>query len=216
MSTQDVLDKQQISEYLKDLPHWREVPGAISAVYQSTTAAQSIELLSEIAGAAELDQHHPDVDWRYNKIFVTTTSHDAGGRVTTRDIALAAKISERAEALGISAQPELIGVLEIAIDTADRKAIGAQWAAGLGYKEASDGSLVDPNHRLPSIWFQETSTPNPNRLHVDFWVPHSASGAVLDALKGAGAELDGESAPSFTVATDSQGNRFCVCTEQDR
>lgn len=111
MNNQDVLSKQQISDYLKDLPHWREVPGAIAAVFQAKTSAAAIELFSDIAGAAEMDQHHPDVDWRYDKVFVTTTSHDAGGMVTTRDIALASKISEHAEALGIAARPELISVV---------------------------------------------------------------------------------------------------------
>lgn len=216
MNNQDVLDKQQISDYLKDLPHWREVPGAIAAVFHAKTSAMAIELVNEIASAAELDQHHPDVDWRYNKVFVTSTSHDAGGQVTTRDIALAAKISERAEALGVAAHTELIGVVEIAIDTDDQEAISSQWVMGLGYKIASDGGLVDPNHRLPAIWFQHTTTPNPNRLHLDIWGAYSDSQKILDELQKQQAELDHESAPSFVVATDRQGNRFCICTEKDR
>jgi len=216
MNNQDVLDKQQISDYLKDLPHWREVPGAIAAVFQAKTSAMAIELVNEIASAAELDQHHPDVDWRYNKVFVTTTSHDAGGQVTTRDIALAAKISERAEALGVAAHTELIGVVEIAIDTDDAQRIAPQWAAGLGYRVMADGSLVDPDRRLPAIWFQETASPNPNRFHLDIWKPYSESSGVLEKLREQEAALDDQQAPSFVVATDRQGNRFCICTEQDR
>lgn len=216
MSGTDILDRQQVNEYLQDLVQWRQVPGAIAAVFETVTAAVAIELFNDIARAAEIDNHHPDVDWRYNRLFVTTTSHDVGGAVTTRDIALATKISGLAQERGATARTDLIGVVEIAIDTEDQNAISSQWAAGLGYKMASDGSLMDPNHRLPAIWFQQTSTPNPNRLHLDVWVPHLDSGAVLDAVAEAGAELDAESAPSFTVATDSQGNRFCICTEQDR
>lgn len=216
MNNQDVLDKQQISDYLKDLPHWREVPGAIAAVFQAKTSAMAIELVNEIASAAELDQHHPDVDWRYNKVFVTTTSHDAGGQVTTRDIALAAKISERAETLGVAAHTELIGVVEIAIDTDDAQRIAPQWAAGLGYRVMADGSLVDPDRRLPAIWFQETASPNPNRFHLDIWKPYSESSGVLEKLREQEAALDDQQAPSFVVATDRQGNRFCICTEQDR
>ena len=216
MSSNDILSDQQISDYLEELPHWREIPGGIAAVFQTKTAASAIELFSDIAGAAEMDNHHPDVDWRYNRVFVTTTSHDAGGRVTTRDIALASRISEQARALGATSRPELIRTVEIGIDTADPQQIAAQWAAGLGYQQQEDGSLVDPNHRLPAIWFQKTEDPNPNRLHLDIWVPFSESQPVLEALDSESTELDSQYAPSFTVATDRQGNRFCICTEQDR
>lgn len=216
MSGKDIIGDEQLGGELQKLPHWREVPGAIAAVFQAKTSAAAIELLSGITGAAEMDQHHPDVDWRYNRVFVSTTSHDVGGKITTRDLALAAKISEQAEALGIAARPELIAAVEIGIDTADPEAIAKQWAAGLGYEVQEDGSLADPNHRLPAIWFQKTETPNENRLHLDIWGPYSESKQVLDALQGQGVQLDEQYAPSFYVATDRQGNRFCICTEAER
>ncbi|MGO3856827.1 MAG: 4a-hydroxytetrahydrobiopterin dehydratase [Glutamicibacter arilaitensis] len=152
MSDTDILSNQQLRDYLEELPHWREIPGAIAAVFQTKTSAAAIELFSDIAGAAEMDNHHPDVDWRYNRLFVSTTSHDAGGAITARDIALASKISERAEALGAKPRVDLIGAVEIGIDTDDPAAIAAQWAAGLGYKVQEDGSLADPDHRKPAIW----------------------------------------------------------------
>ncbi|WP_417366879.1 4a-hydroxytetrahydrobiopterin dehydratase [Glutamicibacter arilaitensis] len=216
MSDTDILSNQQLHDYLEELPHWREIPGAIAAVFQTRTSAAAIELFSDIAGAAEMDKHHPDVDWRYNRLFVSTTSHDVGGAITTRDIALASKISERAEALGAKPRVDLIGAVEIGIDTDDPAAIAEQWAAGLGYKVQEDGSLVDPDHRKPSIWFQQTATPNENRLHLDIWNPYSESAKVLDALKEQGVAIDEQYAPGFYVGTDRQGNRFCICTEAER
>ncbi len=108
MSGTDILDTQQVNEYLQELPEWRRVPGAISAVFETLIAAAAIELFNDIARAAELDNHHPDVDWRYNRLFVTTTSHDVGGAVTTRDIALATKISDFAKERGATARTDLI------------------------------------------------------------------------------------------------------------
>ncbi|WP_313810629.1 4a-hydroxytetrahydrobiopterin dehydratase [Glutamicibacter sp.] len=216
MPNNDVITQDELNTYLKELPHWRELPGAIATVYQTRTAAEAIELFSDIAGAAEMDNHHPDVDWRYNLIFVTTSSHDVGGQITTRDIALASKISERAEALGAKPRIDLIGTVEIGIDTGNPEAIASQWAAGLGYKFLTDGSLADPNRRRPAIWFQETRTPNDNRLHLDVWLPDSESQPVLAELEASGVGADAESAPAFTVITDSQGNRFCICTEAGR
>lgn len=75
---------------------------------------------------------------------------------------------------------------------------------------------MDPHRRLPAIWFQETASPNPNRLHLDIWGPYSESARVLDRLREHQLALDEQQAPSFVVATDVQGNRFCLCTEQDR
>lgn len=216
MSDTDILSNQQLHDYLEELPHWREIPGAIAAVFQTRTSAAAIELFSDIAGAAEMDNHHPDVDWRYNRLFVSTASHDAGGAITARDIALASKISERAEALGAKPRVDLIGAVEIGIDTDDPAAIAAQWAAGLGYRVQEDGSLADPDHRKPAIWFQQTATPNENRLHLDIWNPYSESAKVLDALKEQGVAIDEQYAPGFYVATDRQGNHFCICTEEDR
>lgn len=216
MPAQDVIAQDQLNEYLQGMPQWREIPGAIAAVFETKTSAAAIELFSDIASAAEMDNHHPDVDWRYNRVFVTTTSHDAGGQVTTRDIALASKISERAAALGAKPRVDLIRAVEIAIDTDKPQEIAEQWAAGLGYKSLEDGSIADPHGRGPAIWFQKTGTPNTNRLHLDVWVPYSESGPVLKKLEDAGAHSDADAAPSFTVITDAQGNRFCICTEADR
>ncbi len=216
MSANDVIAQDELNGYLQEMPHWRKIPGAIAAVFETKTSAAAIELFSDIAGAAEMDNHHPNVDWRYNRIFVTTTSHDAGGQVTTRDVALAAKITERAEALGAKTRVDLISAVEIAIDTDNPEDIAQQWAAGLGYQKTHDGSLADPHGRGPAIWFQQTDTPNTNRLHLDIWVPHSESDVVLKKLEEAGTHADTQAAPSFTVITDSQGNRFCICTEADR
>lgn len=216
MTASDVLEQEELNTYLKELPDWREVPGAIATVYETKTSAEAIELFSDIAAAAEMDNHHPNVDWRYNLVFVTSTSHDAGGQVTTRDIALASKISVRAAALGAKPRTDLISAVEICIDTENPEEIAGQWASGLGYKVLPDGSLADPNGRGPAIWFQQTETPNPNRLHLDIWGPYSESEAVLADLETTGVQADSENAPAFTVITDSQGNRFCICTEADR
>lgn len=215
MSTKDVLSKQELHEHLQQLTHWRELPGSIAAVFQTKTSAAAIELFGDIASAAEMANHHPDVDWRYNLVFVTTSSHDAGGVPTLRDIALATKISECATALGATSRPELISAVEIAIDTDEVTTIAEQWSTGLGYKQQEDHSLTDPNRGIPAIWFQSTPTPNANRLHLDIWKPYSEIESVLQKLEAQNLSLDHADAPSFVVATDQQGNRFCICTEVD-
>ena len=175
-----------------------------------------MDLFSTIGALAQESNHHPDVDWRYDTLFLTLTSHDAGGRVTARDVALARSISKKAQDAGVTPRPELLRTVEIAIDTEAPEAISEVWRTALGYKKQADGRLTDPFGRGPAIWFQETPSPSVNRFHLDVTVPFSESAPTLDALASVGATLDDEHAPMWVVATDAQGNRLCISTEAGR
>ncbi|WP_186760305.1 4a-hydroxytetrahydrobiopterin dehydratase [Arthrobacter alpinus] len=216
MAASDVLTRTQIDTALAALPDWTWGLGALRTALKCPTSAAALELFAAIGELAQGANHHPDVDWRYDTLFVTLTSHDAGSVVTARDTALATTISAAAQAADALARPELLRTLEIAIDTDDTEAISATWRTALGYKRQEDGSLADPMGRGPSLWFQKTDTPNANRFHVDVTVPFSESGPVLDALAATGAALDHEQSPMWVVATDAQGNRLCICTEEGR
>lgn len=55
--------------------------------------ADALALLNSIGDIAEKQQHHPDLGIRnYNEVFVSTTTHDAGG-LTEKDYELAKDIS---------------------------------------------------------------------------------------------------------------------------
>ena len=216
MSVKDVLSAEQIKANLSQLPLWRYGLGALRSAIKCESSAVALSLFAVIGELAQDANHHPDVDWRYDTLFISLTSHDAGGKVTARDAALARSISSEATAVGAVARPELLRSVEIAIDTANPEAIAAMWKTALGYRQQSDGSLVDPFGRGPAIWFQETQTPNANRFHVDVTVPFDQSAPILEALDTDGAMLDHAEAPRFVVATDAQGNRLCICTEEGR
>ncbi|TDK28196.1 4a-hydroxytetrahydrobiopterin dehydratase [Arthrobacter crusticola] len=216
MPAGDVLNQKQIQANLLELPEWRYGLGALRTALRCESSATALDLLSTIGGLAQETDHHPDVDWRYDTLFVTLTSHDAGGRVTARDVTLARAISTQAQAAGATPRPELLRTVEIAIDTDAPEAISDVWRTALGYKRREDGSLTDPYGRGPAIWFQETQSPNVNRLHVDVTVPFSESASTLDSLASVGATLDHDHAPMWVVASDAQGNRLCISTEAGR
>jgi 4a-hydroxytetrahydrobiopterin dehydratase len=216
MPAGDVLNQEQIQANLLQLPEWRYGLGALRTALRCESSGAAVELLSTIGGLAEESNHHPDVDWRYDTLFVTLTSHDAGGRVTARDVTLARAISKQAQATGVTPLPELLRTVEIAIDTDAAEAISEVWRTALGYKMREDGSLTDPYGRGPAIWFQESPSPSVNRLHLDVTVPFSESASTLEALARVGATLDDEHAPMWVVATDAQGNRLCISTEAGR
>lgn len=207
------LDPAAVLTALAELPDWRPLPGALRAAFRCDSARAALDLVAAIGDAAEELDHHPDVDWRYDTVFVATTTHSAGGRISPADLDLAARVSALAE--GATAVPERSRTVEIAVDTEDAAAIRPVWAAALGYRESPTGALVDPDGRGPAVWFQETATPAVNRLHLDVRWESGAAPAVV-AAAGAGAASVEAPVSSFTVVTDAQGNRLCVCTPEGR
>lgn len=210
----EILTRSQIDEALSGLPDWRYHLGGLVTVYKTPTAAGALELIAGVGRLAEEKDHHPDLDWRYNRVFIRFTSHDAGGEVTPRDIAAAAAVTQTAAAAGAAPEPGLYRTVEIGIDTPEPSAIAEVWRVALAYKQGRGGSLQDPYGRGPGLWFQETRTPNDNRLHLDIHRSKAESGPVLEKVAASGALMDSDHAPGWVVVTDAQGNRLCLCTEE--
>ena len=80
---------------------------------------EAVDFLAIVAEAAEHQGHHPDVDWRWNTIFLRTTSHDVGERITLRDVALATLLEFAAADSGAVAVPHRHQDVPLGIDTQD-------------------------------------------------------------------------------------------------
>ncbi|MFJ6454653.1 4a-hydroxytetrahydrobiopterin dehydratase [Paenarthrobacter sp. NPDC091669] len=101
----DHLTRADVDDALRELPDWKYQDGLVT-VYKTPTAAEALALIAAVGEIAEQQNHHPDLEWRYNRVYLRYVSHDAGGTVTPRDIAAAASVSEAAAGLGAAAQPE--------------------------------------------------------------------------------------------------------------
>lgn len=106
MGVEDKLDSKQIDEQLRTLPDWRHSEGALVTVFKLENGRAALDFIAGAGELAEEANHHPDLDWRYNKVFIRLTSHDAGSAVTTRDVAAATSLSQLAIRLGATAQPD--------------------------------------------------------------------------------------------------------------
>ncbi len=211
-----VLRPDEITKALTDLPDWRTRLGVLYTAYVAPSAAAALALVAAIGEAAEAADHHPDLDWRYDHVFLRTTTHQAGHEVTERDVLLATEISTLAAKTGARAEPALAREVEIGIDTPDPKSLEETWITALGYRRGRDGDLVDPWGRGPNVWFQQTSTPDASRMHIDLHVASETALESLDAIKVAGGvRLDDQFAPSWWVVADADGNRLCVCTPDE-
>jgi 4a-hydroxytetrahydrobiopterin dehydratase len=206
------------SEILEQQPDgWHVMLGAIEAVYATGDFATGLAFVNRIGAEAEAADHHPDITLTYPTVHIRLLSHDSGG-VTGRDIALATRISDIAAELGVDATPEKVSRIEIGLDAHDRPAVGAFWAAVLGY-EVDDLDIVDPQGRQVTLWLQETDSHDEprQRFHVDVTVPPDQARPRIDAALAAGGTLVSEEhAPAFIVLADPEGNKVCVCTSQGR
>lgn len=102
----DILTTSAIDDALTGLPDWRYRSGALVAAYKCPTSAAALELIAAVGRIAEQQNHHPDLNWRYNRVFIRYTSHDAGSEVTRRDVRAATSASEAAAVVGATAEPE--------------------------------------------------------------------------------------------------------------
>lgn len=85
-----VLDEESITKYLQDL-NWQKKGNSLVKVVTKDDFAQAIELVNKVAELAQLVNHHPDIDIRWNKVIFDLSSHSEGG-ITLKDINLAKQI----------------------------------------------------------------------------------------------------------------------------
>lgn len=200
------------------LDDWRLMLGGLHTRFRTGGFTQGLALANAVGEAAEEMNHHPDLNLRYGHVDVRLSSHDAGG-VTSRDVALARRISELAASLGAVAEPGTVQVLEVGLDTPDHRAVRPFWQAVLGSEHGRDNEVVDPAGATPSLWFQATDSEaaDRQRFHLDVTVPPEVAGERIAAGVAAGGRLVSDAeAPAFVVLEDADGNRMCVCTSLGR
>jgi len=204
---------------LDGLDDWRFLLGAIVAEFRAGSFPDAGSLVAAIAAAAEAADHHPEISVRFpDRVRVAFTTHAIGG-LSDVDVDMARTVSAIARAAGATAEARTPQALEIAIDTMDADRIRPFWAAVMGYRSATDGSLYDPLRIGPAIWFQQMDAPRTERgrFHLDVTVAHDeAEDRVAAAIAAGGTLVNDTFARSFWVLADADGNEACVCTWQDR
>lgn len=84
---------EEMTLRLKSLPHWSKRAETILRRFEFKGFLSSIDFVNQIAQKAEENNHHPDIDIRYNKVTLTLTTHDQGG-ITEKDFSLAQQCDE--------------------------------------------------------------------------------------------------------------------------
>ncbi len=78
------------------LDAWEQEDGGIVRTFQTTGWPVTLMLVNAIGFAAETAFHHPDLEVSYGAVKVRLVTHDAGGTVTGKDLALARRLEDLA------------------------------------------------------------------------------------------------------------------------
>jgi 4a-hydroxytetrahydrobiopterin dehydratase len=86
------LNSDQIKLALSGLKHWRFEDDKLLMDIKLRNFSEALSFLVKVGIEAEKLNHHPEIYNIYNKVTLKLTTHDAGNRVTEKDIVLARAI----------------------------------------------------------------------------------------------------------------------------
>ena len=86
-----LFDKSEIKTALKELPDWEQEGNTIERTFEFDDFAQAIDFVNGVAELAEEDDHHPDMDIRFNKVRLILSTHSKGG-LTDSDFDFAERV----------------------------------------------------------------------------------------------------------------------------
>jgi len=86
------VDPAQTAELLHSLPGWTiNNDGMLDKTFSFPSYTATLLFVNIVAGLAERENHHPDLDVRYGRVKVSYSTHDVGG-LSRNDFVCAAKI----------------------------------------------------------------------------------------------------------------------------
>jgi 4a-hydroxytetrahydrobiopterin dehydratase len=74
--------------------NWKEVDNKLEKSFQFKDFSEALDFINKLAVICESENHHPEINWIYNKINLKLSTHDAGDIITEKDIKLANLIDE--------------------------------------------------------------------------------------------------------------------------
>ena len=86
------LTRSEIDAALAGLSGWNWEDDALVKEFKFGSFREAFSFMTRVAFEAEAMDHHPDWTNVYNRVAIRLNTHDALGKVTTKDAALAAKI----------------------------------------------------------------------------------------------------------------------------
>lgn len=73
---------------------WQQDNGELQRIFEFVDFVEAFGFVTQVALLAQRRNHHPDISISWNKVTITSTSHDANHTVTGRDHDLADAIDQ--------------------------------------------------------------------------------------------------------------------------
>lgn len=86
------LTHAEITAALAGLPGWTLAGETLAKEFKFGSFKEALSFMVRVGFEAEAMDHHPDWTNIYNRVAVRLNTHDAGGKVTAKDVALARRI----------------------------------------------------------------------------------------------------------------------------
>lgn len=86
------LTRSEITNALTALPGWAPDGDALAKTFKFGSFREAMSFMVRVSYEAEAMDHHPDWSNVYNRVAIRLNTHDAGGKVTAKDVDLARKI----------------------------------------------------------------------------------------------------------------------------
>ncbi len=92
----DLIKAEELKNRLKKIPEWELEKKHIERTFEFDDFTECIDFVNAVAEVAEDEEHHPDIDIRYNKVRLILSTHSKGG-LTDLDFGLAERIDTLSE-----------------------------------------------------------------------------------------------------------------------
>lgn len=83
------LTTEEIQAQLETLPGWRHENDSLKKSFEFKNHREALSFIVRVSFDAEQHDHHPEIFNVYSTVKLTLRTHDAGNKVTMKDIELA-------------------------------------------------------------------------------------------------------------------------------
>jgi 4a-hydroxytetrahydrobiopterin dehydratase len=88
------LSSGQMAAAIRELPGWKHESDALEKTYKFGSFPEAFSFMVRVAFEAEAMGHHPDWTNVYDRVTVRLSTHDAGSKVTEKDVELARRVQK--------------------------------------------------------------------------------------------------------------------------
>lgn len=88
------LAAKKIQAALATLPGWTKQRDALAKSFAFGSFREAMSFMVRVSFEAEAMNHHPEWSNVYNRVAIRLNTHDAGGKITAKDVELAQRIQK--------------------------------------------------------------------------------------------------------------------------